>query len=411
MAVFQRIKETNTLLSFIGNGKVNIVAGLRRAGKTYLLDTIFKNKIAHDLKLYKENEIGILYLDSFNKNIRSEAELDKALNDLTTNGKKIIIIDEVQLAEGFASSLKAFVKMHSGITVYVTGSNSDILSKHIISLFQDSAEILVVNPLTYKEIIEVIPDYPIDLYVAYGGLPFIVLEQMEKKPSQLTKIFNELYERDVVSKVNLSLKYLSTVHVKELINLIASSSSPVSPASEAKKFMKGLERTGADEVSVAKEINDILSILEDCFLLKHILIDDYEKRTPLENLGLNKKYYFTDNGLRYINCLTITKAVGFCLENAVFIHLSMKGINPTGYLILGKKNEVEGEIDFDYKIGEKQYLVQVTHTINGKDYKREIENLRNLPSLATKCVVYLTNVIEKEEKGIVYIQALDFFKS
>ena len=115
--------------------------------------------------------------------------------------------------------------------------------------------------------------------------------------------------------------------------------------------------------------------------------------------------------MRYINCLTITKVVGFCLENAVFIHLSMKGINPTGYLILGKKNEVEGEIDFDYKIGEKQYLVQVTHTINGKDYKREIENLRNLPSLATKCVVYLTNVIEKEEKGIVYIQALDFFKS
>lgn len=56
MAVFQRIKETNTLLSFIGNGKVNIVAGLRRAGKTYLLDTIFKNKISHDLKLYKENE-------------------------------------------------------------------------------------------------------------------------------------------------------------------------------------------------------------------------------------------------------------------------------------------------------------------------------------------------------------------
>lgn len=411
MAVFQRIKEIDTLLSFIGNGKVNIVAGLRRAGKTYLLDTIFKNKITRDLKLYKENEIGILYLDSFNKNIRSEAELDKALNDLAANGKKIIIIDEVQLAEGFASSLKAFVKMHSEITVYATGSNSDILSKHIISLFQDSAEILVVNPLTYKEIIEAIPDYPIDLYVAYGGLPFIVLEQMEKKPSQLTKIFNELYERDVVSKVNSSLKYLSTVHVKELINLIASSSSPVSPASEAKKFMKGLERTGADEVSVAKEINDILSILEDCFLLKHILIDDYEKRTPLENLGLNKKYFFTDNGLRYINCLTMTKVMGFCLENAVFIHLSMKGINPAGYLILGKKNEVEGEIDFDYKIGEKQYLVQVTHTINGKDYKREIENLRNLPSLATKCVVYLTNAIEKEEKGIIYIQASDFFKS
>ena len=410
MADFQRTKEVNVLLSSLGNGKVNIVAGLRRTGKTYLLDTVFKNKLIHDLKIFVENDIGILYLDGIHKDIRTELQLDEALIRLADDDKKIIIIDEVQLASGFASSLKSFVKTHPEITVYVTGSNSDIISKDIIAMFQGSAETLIVNPLTYQEIMEQIPNYSFDAYVAYGGLPYIVLEEPNKKAIELDKIFKELYERDVASRISSRLKYLSSIHATELIHLVASSSSPVSPAKEAKRFTNGLSRSKADEIAVAKEINDILCILEDCFLLKHILIDDYEKRTPLENLGLNKKYYFTDNGLRYINCLNITKVMGHCLENAVFIDLSMKGIHPTGYLIMKAKNEIGGEIDFAYKIGEQKYLLQVTHTINESDYKREIENLRDLPSTANKLVVYYSNITGKEESGIQYIPAIDFFK-
>lgn len=409
MADFQRTKEVETLLSFIGNGKVNIVAGLRRAGKTYLLDTVFVNKIINELKTYVEKDIGILYLDSVDKDIRTEVQLDSALANLAKNNKKIIIIDEVQLATGFVNSLKAFVKMHPEIAVFVTGSNSDILSKQIITMFQGSAETLIINPLTYKEIIEEIPDYPIDTYIAYGGLPYIVLEKPEKKAIELEKIFKELYERDVESKINKNLKYLSTVHAKELINLISSSASPVSPTSIAKRFMRGLTRTGIDEVIVTKEINDILSILEDCFLLKHIFIDDYEKRTPLDNIGLNKKYYFTDNGLRYINCLDLSKAMGNCLENAVFIDLSIRGIAPTGYLMLGEKNDIVGEIDFDYMFGNKRFFLQVTHTINEKDYKREIENLKDLPSSFIKQVIYMNNITGKEEEGITYLRGKEFF--
>lgn len=411
MADFKRTKEVNTLLSFLGNGKVNIVAGLRRVGKTYLLDTLLKNKLVHELKTYKENDIGILYLDSIDKDIRKEQQLDKELNKLANEKKKIIIIDEVQLVSDFVSSLKAFVKVHPNITVYVTGSNSDILSKQIIAMFQGYAEMLVVNPLTYKEIIELIPQYSLDEYVAYGGLPYIVLEKPEKKAIELSKIFNELYERDVNSKISSHLKYLSRNHIKEIINLVATSTSPVSPAKEAKKLMKGLVRTNIDEILIAKEINDILSVFEDSFLLKHILIDDYEKRTPLENLGLNKKYYFSDNGLRYINCLSINKAMGCCLENAIFIHLAAKGITPTGYLIINDKNQIDGEIDFNYKVGKKQFLIQVTHTINKNDYKREIENLKGLPSIAEKVVIYYINTVGKEESGIKYIQALDFLKA
>lgn len=75
------------------------------------------------------------------------------------------------------------------------------------------------------------------------------------------------------------------------------------------------------------------------------------------------------------------------------------------------ENEIDGEIDFDYRVGKQQYLLQVAHTINENDYKREIENLRDLPSSVKKCVVYYINAIGKEESGIKYIQARDFFVS
>lgn len=171
--VFKRRKEVEKLISFIGNGKVNVVTGLRRSGKTYLLDTVFKNKLINETKLYNESDFGLLYLDGENKNIREETQLDSKLSEFRQSNKKIVIIDEVQLVNGFASSLKAFVKRNKDISVFVTGSNSDLLSKEIIDKFQGYAESLIVSPLTYKEILEEMSSYSLDSYLTFGGLPYV----------------------------------------------------------------------------------------------------------------------------------------------------------------------------------------------------------------------------------------------
>ena len=143
--------------------------------------------------------------------------------------------------------------------------------------------------------------------------------------------------------------------------------------------------------------------------MKHINVDDFNEKVPLENIGLNKKYYFADNGLRYVNCQIVNKAMGLCLENAVFLKLDIDGIVPNGKLLLGSKNEIVSEIDFSYKIKNANYLLQVTHTINEADYKREITNLKELPSSAEKQIVYMINITGKEEDAIKYIKAADFF--
>lgn len=410
MADFKREKEVKQLISFLGNGKVNIVAGLRRSGKTYLLDTVFKNKITEEGSAFKEDDIGILYLDSKDKDIRTEQQLDIVLNDFAKAGKKIIIIDEVQLAVGFVFSLKAFVEQHKEITVFVTGSNSYILSSDIIRMFQDDCESIVLNPLTYKEIVEEIPDYSFDSYITYGGLPIVVKQESEKKAHELDSIYKEIFEKDIEDRMNEDkYVYLSSNHVREIIHLIASSASPVSPSAITKRILSGLSRSGADELKVSKEVNDLFILLENVFLLKQMRVDDYNNRTPLENLGLNKKYYFSDNGLRYINCLDLAKSIGLCLENAVFVELDMRGIKPTGKISIGDKNVITGEIDFDYRVNEKEHLIQVAHTINQANYSREIGNLQDASSKTHKSIIYLYNMTGKTETGIEYLPSSTFF--
>ena len=194
-----------------------------------------------------------------------------------------------------------------------------------------------------------------------------------------------------------------------MISLIASSASPVSPSAIAKRFVSGITRTGADELLVAKEVRDILNLFDNSFLMKHIAVGDYNESVPLENIGLNKKYYFTDNGLRYINCQIINKAMGLCLENGVFLKLDNEGVVPHGKLFLGSKNEITSEIDFNYEYKNKEYLLQVTHTINEADYKREIINLKELLCSSEKQIIFMVNTTGKEEDEIKYIQAKDFF--
>lgn len=408
MADFKRVKEVEQLKSYIGKGKVNVVAGLRRSGKTYLLDTVFKKALI-DEGLFKEDDFGILYLEGIHKFIRQEHELDETLNKFKEEGKKIIIVDEVQTVTGFSSSIKAFVKANKNISVYVTGSNSKIISYEIINMFQDMANPIFVSPLTYKEIIEEIPDYKLEYYLMYGGLPIVVNLEGEEKVRELMRINNEIVRRDLINNIEDKLTYLSDSHIEEMISLIASSVSPVSPSAIAKRFVSGIARTGADELLVAKEIRDILNLFDNSFLMKHIDVDDYNENIPLENIGLNKKYYFADNGLRYINCQIVNKAMGLCLENGVFLKLDNAGITPHGKLFLGSKNEIASEIDFNYKIKNKEYFIQVTHTINEADYKREITNLKELPSFAEKQIIYLINATGKEETEIKYIKAKDFF--
>lgn len=408
MAEFKREKEIKELVSFIGNHKVNIVAGLRRSGKTYLLTDLFVNYLV-DNNIYKKNEIGVLKLSDEDRNITNLKLLSEAINEFVNIGIKILIVDEAQMIDGYVDFYKNFIKDYLNITLYISGSNSDILSIDIISHFKELANPLYLNSLTYKEIIKDKPDYSFEEYMIYGGLPAIINEVPERRFSELQKIYNEIYKFDIRDRLEKKLEYLSKKHIDEILSLVASSASAFSPSQVASRFSKGADNTKFDVMKLIKEIEDVLEFFELSFLTSYIEVDDFNEKTPLKNIGLNKKYYFSDNGLRYVNCDSENKARSNCLENAVYLELVSRGIKPRGKIIVGEKNNIDGEIDFNYEINDRKSHIQVAYTISSSNRDREIDNLELILDNSDKLVIYIFNLIDEFKEGIDYLQGTTFF--
>lgn len=283
MAEFKREKEVKELASFIGNHKVNIVAGLRRSGKTYLLTDLFVNYLI-DNNLYKESEIGVLKLSDEDRNINSIKSLSEAVNEFVDGGIKLLIVDEAQMIDGYVNFYKNFIKDYPNITLYISGSNSDILSIDIINHFKELANPLYLYSLTYKEIIKDKPDYSFEEYMIYGGLPAIINELPERRFSELQKIYNEIYKFDIRDRLEKKLEYLSKKHIDEILSLVASSASAFSPSQVASRFSKGVDNTKFDSMKLIKEIEDVLEFFELSFLTSHIEVDDFNEKVPLKIL-------------------------------------------------------------------------------------------------------------------------------
>ena len=408
MAEFKREKEINELVSFIGNHKINIVAGLRRSGKTYLLTDLFVNYLLTN-NLYRENEIGILKLSDDDRYITNLKILSETINDFIYKKIKILIVDEAQMIDGYVEFYKNFIKDYPDITLYISGSNSDILSIDIINHFKELANPLYLNSLTYKEIIKDKPDYPFEDYMIYGGLPVIINETPEKRVGELQKIYNEIYKFDIRDRLEKKLEYLSKRHIDEILSLVASSASAFSPSQVASRFAKGVDNTKFDMMKLIKEIEDVLDFFELSFLTSHIEIDDFNEKVPLKNIGLNKKYYFSDNGLRYVNCDNENRARSNCLENAVYLELMHKDIRPRGKVLLDNKFKSEGEIDFNYANKNLYYHIQVTHSLTPENYDREVNNLKLFSDDSKRVLIYLYNLTELTDDKVDFVVANDYF--
>lgn len=408
MAEFKREKEVKELASFIGNHKVNIVAGLRRSGKTYLLTDLFVTYLTSN-NLYKENEIGILKLSDDDRYITNLKMLSETIHELIDNGIKILIVDEAQVIDGYADFYRNFIKDYPNVTLYISGSNSDILSIDIINHFKELANPLYLNSLTYKEIIKDKPDYSFEEYMIYGGLPAIINEAPEKRVSELQKIYNEIYKFDIRDRLEKKLEYLSKKHIDEILSLVASSASAFSPSQVASRFSKGVDNTKFDAMKLIKEIEDVLEFFELSFLTSHIEVDDFNENVPLKNIGLNKKYYFSDNGLRYVSCDNENKARSNCLENAVYLELIYRNLKPRGKVLLNNKHENQGEIDFNYVNKNTYYHIQVTYSLTTANYDREVNNLKLFSDESIKILIFNYILTEQKDDRVEFVVANDYF--
>ena len=363
------------------NGFIKIITGIRRSGKSYLLNVLFYNYLrstgvderhivrfafdsADDLRLIGENyrEIdrkgSLVDPDKFMDYISSKTEGD---------GTFYLLLDEVQKLDGFESVLNGYLRKPN-LDVYVTGSNSRFLSSDVITEFAGRGDEVHVLPLSFSEFFgafEGSADEAYDEYSVYGGLPAIALMQTEEqKASYLLTQMQNVYLRDIVNRYNLH----SESEIGDLVNILASGiASLTSPTKLADTFKTVLPGSSICATTVDRYID----YLKDAFLISKTQRYDIKGK---RYIGSPYKIYFEDLGLRNarLNFRQIEQT--HIMENVIYNELRYRGfsvdvgtVEIRGKSAAGKEEKKQVEIDFVANQGSKKYYVQSAYAIPTPD--------------------------------------------
>ena len=319
MREIKRDVYLNKLISRKENGLIKIITGIRRCGKSYLLDPLFKNYLLESG--VKEDHIIKLELDKEeNKKFRDSHELNEYIKSLIKDKNMYyILLDEIQMVGGFESVLNSFL-YERNLDVYVTGSNSKFLSSDIITEFRGRGDEIKVFPLSFSEYIESFKGDKQDAwneYVLYGGLPLIFSKKTDEEKSKYLKdLFDQTYIKDIVERNNIQRVDI----LDSIINILASS---VGSLTNPQKMFNTFISNGEKEISL-NTINSYIKYIEDSFIVNKSERYDVKGKKYIQT---PQKYYFSDIGLRNARLNFRQQEENHIMENIIYNELIIRGYN------------------------------------------------------------------------------------
>lgn len=395
----------NKLISKQNNGLIKIVTGIRRCGKSYLLDPMFKNYLLSNG--VKEDHIIKIDLDiRENKKYLDPDVLDSYIKEkLVDNEKYYIILDEVQKIVDFESVLNGLLKIKN-VDVYVTGSNSKFLSSDIVTEFRGRGDEIKIYPLSFKEFYSVYDTDKVTAwkdYITYGGLPLVILQkEKEEKINYLNFQTNNVYLNDVIERNNI-------INDKELYELVQMISSSVGSLTNPTKLYNTFVSKGSGNIITDKTIYSYLGYLEDAFIIQKSLRYDIKGKKYIDT---PYKYYFTDLGIR--NSILGFRQIeeNHIMENVIYNELKIRGYNvDVGVVEIREKDDKKKlEIDFIVNKGYDRYYIQSALNMDSDDKKiQELRPLLNVNDFFKKIIVVNSDIPKyKNENGILIIGIYDF---
>ena len=421
----QRPRYLNQLIDKKDNGRVKIITGIRRCGKSYLLFELYRKYLLSNE--VREDQIIMIALDSL-KNIkyRNPIELDDYLRDkIQDNGRKYyIFIDEIQFVEEISNpylegtdSKVNFVDLVLGlmkipnVDVYITGSNSKMLSSDVLTQFRDRGDEIRVYPFSFAEFYscyEGDKGKAFDEYCLYGGMPMSVqLSNHEKKSEYLKNVFTSTYIKDVMER-NKILKDASIMD--DLLDIISSSIGSLSnPTKLANTFMS------EKNIKISQlTVSNYLDYFIDAFLIEKARRYDVKGRKYISS---PYKYYFSDIGLRNARLNFRQNEQSHIMENVIYNELRMRGLNvDVGVVEYNYKDENKKtvrknlEVDFIINRGSNRYYIQSALNVDTKEKRvQETESLRRTGDSFKKIVIVRNNIVPRfDDDGILYIGVEDF---
>lgn len=407
--IFTRELYQNQLIQKKQNGMVKIITGLRRCGKSFLLFNLFYNKLisqgvpeSHIIKIPLDN---LDFID-----LRDKISLYKFIKSkITDNQQYYCFLDEIQLVKGFEEVLNSILHIQN-IDVYVTGSNSRFLVKDVITEFRGRGDEIRLYPLSFKEFFENRDDDFISAwtdYYTYGGLPLVAgMKTHKEKSDYLTNLFSKVYLTDVIDRYNIRNK----VEFEEMLNVVASSIGSLTNPVKIENTFKTKEKSSITN----KTITSYLGYIEDAFLIQTAERFDIKGR---KYIGANKKYYFTDTGLRNARLNFRQIEESHIMENVIYNELKLRGYNVDVGVVEynskdsnGKSKKTQLECDFVANLGNEKIYIQSAMNISEEKKKKQEENsLLRINDSFKKIIIQKEKIIPHYDDNGIYITCLEDF--
>lgn len=380
---------------FIDVKLVKILAGIRRCGKSTILEMLKQELLSHGID---ENHIIIRKYsnEDYDKSFTSKKMYEELKSLIIDNNKYYFLLDELQEINGWEKVINTILENYN-TDIYVTGSNSRLMSSEISTYLTGRYITIPVYTLSFKEYLtfknntnksnkDLLQDY-----IRYGGFPLVASSNFDEKStySIVEDIYNSVVIKDIVNRHSITNIDL----FKRVVRFIAENVGKTFSANSIVNFLKSERRT----ISV-EAIYNYLEWLEKAFVIYRCKRYDLQGKSILKT---QEKFYLADQSIKYALYGFNPTSIASTIENIVFFELKRRGFD----VYIGKN--ADKEIDFVATSRNDKIYIQVCKELP-KEFDKQIENLMKIKDNYPKLVVTLDDYACGNINGIKIVHLIDF---
>ena len=413
----------NKLIKRKHNGLIKVITGIRRCGKSYLLNTIFYQHLlesgvdadhiirfgfdsADDLHLIGES---LIQIEKEKRGVDPEKFMTYIRSRVVDDGMYYLLLDEIQMLDCFEAVLNGYLRKDN-MDVFVTGSNAKLLSKDIATEFAGRGDEVHMYPLSFAEFMSVYQGdkyMGLSEYMLYGGIPLVVLRDgTEEKTIALQNLFNEIYIRDITRRNRVK----NIGELEDLLNILSSAIGSLTNPEKLKNTFKTVKKSRITSATIKK----YLDYFEDSFLIEAAQRYDIKGKEYIET---PKKYYFSDLGLRNARINFRQFEQTHCMENVIYNELRMRGYHVDVGVVPVAERDQDGkvirrqlEVDFVCNLGSSRYYIQSAYSLPDEAKRtQEIRPFRKIDDSFRKIII-TRDIVQPyyDEFGILTVNIYDF---
>ena len=417
--VVKRDEYLGRLIDKKENGLIKVITGIRRCGKSFLLFNLFYDYLIES-GVKEEQIIRIALDDDLFVDYRDPDELSKYIRGKIVNKDMYyILIDEVQYAISkdelknpenirLYNVLNGLMRLRN-VDIYVTGSNSKMLTKDVLTAFRGRGDEVKIYPISFKEYYSFAGGDKSDAYeeyALYGGMPLVLTKKSDaEKINYLQNLFSEVYFKDITERYDIELPDV----LSELTDDLCSSVGSLTNASKITNTLRSVKNIKVTSTTVSNYLNYLI----ESFLFSNAKRYDVKGKKYFE---YPSKYYCTDIGLRNARLNFRQQEETHIMENIIYNELLCREYSvDVGVVEIieshdGKRTKKQCEIDFVVNRGSKKYYIQSSLNVSDPSkLETELRPLKNTKDFFKKIIISKTSMKPwTDEDGILHLGLYEF---